>query len=87
MQNEMISDPSRAQEREVTLLFSDLRGSTELAGVLQTEPLVCEMIGNVLDCLTEAVLDQGGTVVDYFGDGLMAMWNAPAHEPRHAELA
>ena len=40
-----------------------------------------------MDCLTEAVVDHDGFVVDYYGDGLMAMWNAPADQPDHAELA
>jgi adenylate cyclase len=40
-----------------------------------------------MDCLTEAVVAHEGFVVDYFGDGLMAMWNAPAAQSSHAELA
>jgi adenylate cyclase len=71
----------------VTLLFADLRASTELAASLAIDPLACEMLGNVLDCLTEAVHNHNGLVVDYYGDGLMAMWNAPDHEPEHADLA
>ena len=75
------------QQREVSLLFADLRGFTELAGSLQTDPLFCELLSHVMDCLTEAVVHYEGFVVDYFGDGLMAMWNAPENDPRHAELA
>src|SRR3712207_4939125 len=87
MQNALPPNPLQPLEREVTLLFSDLRRSTELANALQTNPLVCELIGHVLDGLTEAVLDHAGGVIDYYGDGLAAMWNAPADDPEHAERA
>jgi adenylate cyclase len=81
------NNASWSEEREVTLLFADLRASTELVASLATNPLACEMLGHVLDCLTEAVLDYNGLVVDYYGDGLMAMWNAPRDQSQHADLA
>ena len=87
MQHALPANLLRTREREVTLLFGDLRGSTELAASLEMDRLVCEMIGHVMDCFTEAVLDYRGTVVDYCGDGIVAMWNAPTDQPRHAELA
>jgi adenylate cyclase len=87
MQNLAQEDASRNEEREVTLLFADLRASTELVASLATNPLACEMLGHVLDFLTEAVLGYHGIVVDYYGDGLLAMWNAPADQPEHADLA
>jgi adenylate cyclase len=87
MHNLALDHASRTKEREVTLLFADLRASTELAASLAVNPLACEMLGNVLDCLTHAVLDYRGLVVDYYGDGLLAMWNAPADQPDHADLA
>ncbi len=77
----------RTEQRDVTLLFADLRGFTELAGSLQMDPLVCELIAHVIDCLSEAVAQQDGFIVDYYGDGLMAMWNAPTNQPDHAERA
>jgi adenylate cyclase len=40
-----------------------------------------------MDCLTDAVVEYEGFVIDYFGDGLLAMWNAPSDQPEHAELA
>ncbi len=77
----------RTHEREVSLLFADLRGFTELAASLEAIPLACELAGHVMDCLTDAVTRHGGHVVDYFGDGLLAMWNAPVEQPEHAQLA
>jgi adenylate cyclase len=77
----------RDEQREVTLLFADLRGFTELATTLDTDPLFCELLSHVMDCLTEAIVAHEGFVIDYYGDGLMAMWNAPADQPDHAERA
>jgi class 3 adenylate cyclase len=74
-------------EREATLLFADMRGFTELAGSLEFDPLACELQSHVMDCLTDAVLENEGFVVDYFGDGLVAMWNAPNDQAAHADLA
>jgi adenylate cyclase len=87
MHNPAQNDAARTGEREVTLLFADLRASTELVASLATNPLACEMLGHVLDCLTEAVLDYQGLVVDYYGDGLMAMWNAPIDQTEHPDFA
>jgi adenylate cyclase len=77
----------RTEQREVTLLFADLRGFTELAASLEIVPIVCELLAHVMDCLTEAVVQHAGHIVDYYGDGLVAMWNAPANQPEHADLA
>jgi adenylate cyclase len=41
----------------------------------------------VMECLTAAVIDHDGLIIDYYGDGLSAMWNAPADQNEHPELA
>jgi adenylate cyclase len=74
------------EQREVTLLFADLRGFTQLSAQLAPEELY-ELLGHVMDCLTAAVMDHDGLVIDYYGDGLAAMWNAPADQASHPELA
>jgi adenylate cyclase len=74
------------QDREVTLMFCDIRGFSRVSerlGAAQTIPW-CR---DVLDTLSEAVFKEGGTVVDYIGDGLMAMFGAPEDQPDHAERA
>src|SRR5688572_23731373 len=82
---EPVPNPTmRDEQREVSLLFADLRGFTGLAETLQTDPLVCELLTHVMDCLSDAVANHDGFIVDYFGDGLMAMWNAPTSQPDHA---
>jgi adenylate cyclase len=72
--------------REVTLLFVDVRGSSALAQSLEIEQS-CLLLSDVLESLTTAVLDHGGAIIDYYGDGLAAMWNAPTEQSNHAELA
>jgi adenylate cyclase len=75
-----------ADEREVTLLFADLRNSTELSHALEPNEAY-ELLSQVMECLTAAVLDHDGLIIDYYGDGLAAMWNAPADQSDHPELA
>jgi adenylate cyclase len=79
--------PIRDEQRDATLLFADLRGFTELATALEMEPVFCELLSHVMDCLTEAVVEYKGFVIDYYGDGLLAMWNAPVEQADHAERA
>jgi adenylate cyclase len=80
------SDLLEGRESEVTVLFSDLRGFTGLAEELEPHE-TCQIITDVLECLTATIFDHDGVLVDYAGDGLMAMWNAPTDQPNHAELA
>ena len=73
-------------EREVTLLFADLRNSTALSAALDPNETY-ELLSQVMECLTAAVIDHDGLIIDYYGDGLAAMWNAPADQSDHPELA
>jgi adenylate cyclase len=85
----MLDDSSRRlnrEEREVTLLFADLQRSTELIASLEAEAAY-QLLADVMDCLTAAVMDHDGLVIDYYGDGLAAMWNAPTDQAEHPELA
>ncbi len=72
--------------REATMLFADLRGFTTLAEGLPPADAY-ELLGAVMEQLTQAVMDHGGVVIDYYGDGLSALWNAPLDVPEHADLA
>ncbi|WP_197525789.1 adenylate/guanylate cyclase domain-containing protein [Pseudobythopirellula maris] len=81
-------DPAMLQgrRRDVSVLFADLRDFSGLCAELPTETTY-ELLGDVMDCLTRAVTDNDGVVIDYYGDGLSAMWNAPLSQPEHAEMA
>ena len=85
---ELLRDPSAlaARERELTLLFVDLRKFTEISQ--QLEP--CEtfrMLADVMNGFTAQVMQHGGVIIDYYGDGFAAMWNAPADQPDHPLMA
>ncbi|HPM81651.1 MAG TPA: adenylate/guanylate cyclase domain-containing protein [Candidatus Anammoximicrobium sp.] len=73
-------------DREITVLFCDLRGFSSLSerlGAANTYRLLADL----MDRLTDCVFAHQGVIVDYFGDGLCAMWNAPLEQPDHADRA
>jgi adenylate cyclase len=74
------------QDREVTILVSDVRGFSRIAERFSPRE-TCLLMGDVLERLTTRIKDHGGVVVDYAGDGILAMWNAPVPQPDHAARA
>lgn len=69
-----------------TVLFCDLRGFTARAEGLPPE-LVIELLNRYLTEMSDAVLDNGGTLVSFQGDGIMAVFGAPLEQPDHADRA
>ncbi len=74
------------RNQEVTILVSDLRNFTALSERLGPNH-TCKIIRDLMEHLTERIVDQGGVIVDYAGDGILAMWNAPVSQPDHAVRA
>jgi adenylate cyclase len=74
------------REREVTVLFADIRGFSGVSERLSAQ-LTCELIREIMEHLTARIMESAGVVVDYVGDGLLAMWNAPVDQPDHAVRA
>jgi adenylate cyclase len=70
-------------QREGTVMFSDLRGFTSFAERLPVERVI-EVLNRYLGSMSEAILDNGGTLVAYMGDGIMAVFGAPIEQPDHA---
>ncbi len=72
--------------RVCTMMFTDLRGFTTFSETRSAEEVI-----DILNCyfgeMSEAVLDHGGTLVSYLGDGLMAVFGAPLDQPDHADRA
>ena len=68
---------------EATVLFCDLRGFTSLAESLDAERVI-EVLDRYLTEMSDAILDQDGTVVSYMGDGIMAVFGAPIADDEHA---
>jgi adenylate cyclase len=83
----LLADPGRlslgGQRQEVTILFADLRGYTALAEALPPEELV-EVLNGHLTAATQAILAYEGTVSQYAGDRVMAIFNAPLPQADHA---
>jgi len=68
------------EKREVTVLFADLRNFTSFAESHEPEE-VMRQLNQVLGRLADVVLEHGGTLDKFLGDGLMAVWGAPVkHE-------
>ena len=71
-------------QREATVMFSDLRGFTSFAETLQPAQVI-DALNRYLTEMSEAILDHGGTLVAYMGDGIMAVFGAPLQQPDHAD--
>mgnify|MGYP005637309753 CR=1 FL=1 len=85
---ELERDPTflDGQQRFITCLFSDLRNFSAISETLGAEGIYA-MMRDVMDALTQCVLDAGGAIINYAGDGMAAMWNAPLDQADHAQRA
>lgn len=83
----VIADPTRSalggQEVVVTVLFADLRGYTSFAEG-RSPAAVVAMLNDAFGVAVPIVLAEGGTIVQFVGDALMAIFNAPHPQPDHA---
>ena len=73
-------------QREGTVMFSDLRGFTSFAEKMPVDQVI-EVLNRYLTEMSDAILDNGGTLVAYMGDGIMAVFGAPVEQPDHADRA
>lgn len=74
------------ETREVTLLFSDVRGFSRISEGLDAERLV-RFINELFTPIADVILEERGTIDKFMGDAVMAFWNAPVADPQHARLA
>jgi class 3 adenylate cyclase len=75
-----VSPEDRAERRQVTVMFSDLVGSTALSGRMDPEDLR-EVISAYQKCVAETVRRSGGFLAKYMGDGVLIYFGYPeAHE-------
>jgi adenylate cyclase len=73
-------------QREGTVMFTDLRGFTSFSEKL-TPAQVIEVLNHYLSEMSDAILDNGGTLVAYMGDGIFAVFGAPLAQDDHADRA
>ena len=74
------------QEREISVMFADVRGFSRISERLDVRTTY-QLAGDVMDRLTNCVARHDGTIIDYYGDGFAAMWNAPTDQADHAGRA
>ena len=76
------------ETKELTFLFSDIRGFTPLSEKYQSNPAdLTKVINKFLTPMTNIIMKNGGTIDKYMGDCIMAFWNAPIDTANHKELA
>ena len=73
--------------REATVMFSDLRGFTSFAEALDPDQVITILNRYLTAMVDDAILPHGGTLVDYMGDGIMAVFGAPIQTEDHADRA
>jgi adenylate cyclase len=72
------------EEREMTIMFSDMRGFTSISETYKNDPQgLTALMNRFLTPLTNAILKRKGTIDKYMGDAIMAFWNAPLDDKDH----
>jgi adenylate cyclase len=72
------------EEREMTIMFSDVRGFTTISESYKHDPQgLTALMNRFLTPLTNAILARKGTIDKYMGDAIMAFWNAPLDDSEH----
>lgn len=73
-------------KKELTVMMSDLRGFTALGERMAAQDLIT-MLNHYLGEMTELIQKHGGTIIEFIGDGIMAIFGAPVPDEKHAEHA
>lgn len=86
----LLADPQAiklgGEEREITILFSDIVGFTTISETMRPHQLI-SLLNEYLGRLTFEIMSRDGTLDKYIGDAIMAFWGAPIEMKNHAELA
>lgn len=88
--DEMVKDPDsysmKAANKELTVMFCDMRGFTKMSERMEPTQLQ-ELLNSVFNRLTDLIRGNRGTIDKYMGDCVMAFWGAPVETAQHAHLA
>lgn len=86
----LVKNPSSlalgGESKELSILFSDIRGFTTLSESMAPTSLIT-LLNRYFTPMTDAILKNGGMLDKYIGDAVMAFFNAPVDIPNHAEAA
>jgi adenylate cyclase len=87
---ELTKDPDKlklgGEMRELTVMFTDIRGFTSISEQLSPEDLI-QLMNDFLTPMSDLVMESRGTIDKYMGDAMMAFWNAPLDDHDHAKQA
>src|SRR5205085_7874164 len=82
----LIDDPAAlnlgGEIKEITIISADIRGFTRLGERMVSED-VMNLLNNYLEIMVKEIWDEGGTVTGFWGDELMAIFNAPLNQEDH----
>ena len=76
-------DPLTGIEREVTVLFADIRGFTRLSEGMEA-PSIVALLNEIFQLVSDRILERGGTIDKFIGDSVMAYFGAPVPHSDHA---
>ena len=74
------------EKRTLTILMSDIRGFTALSERMDPSDLIA-LLNHYLEEMTEPIQKHGGTIIEFIGDGILAIYGAPDYYPDHATRA
>ena len=87
---ELVKAPEKlrlgGEMREITLIFADVRGFSQLSERMDAEALI-RFVNRLFTPLCDCILAHNGTIDKFMGDAVMAFWNAPVSDAHHARNA
>ena len=74
------------KKRTLTIMMSDLRGFTAMSEQMEPQSLIA-MLNHYLGAMTEVIQQYNGTIIEFIGDGILAIFGAPVASDHHASDA